>query len=261
MTEKSSNTQTTVTERVLEDFIGKTFVHIEQVEEKEIYFIERLGGAAIRMYHSGECCEDVHIDDVCGDFDDLVGVPILYAREMVSEVDPDDPDSKCSYSNDHYTWTFYTFSTIKGCVSIRWEGSSNGCYSESVDFDKIKECKLGVDETGAMKRDAGKIEYSLLMDEFIEELVRVRMFGADKYEKWDWLNGLEYSRYMDAIRRHLKAFNVGEDLDRESGLHHLAHLACSAMFLYTFQKTGKGVDDRHGVLAERLLSRLENKDV
>jgi len=112
----------------------------------------------------------------------------------------------------------------------------------------------------AMKHDDGKIRYSLLVEEFIEELTRVRMMGAEKYDDWDWLNGLEYTRYMDAIRRHLKAFNVGEDVDPESGLSHLAHIACSAMFLYTFQKTGKGIDDRHGVMADRLIRILEGKD-
>jgi len=117
------------------------------------------------------------------------------------------------------------------------------------------------DTNEALKDDSGKVEYSLLMDDFIEELAKVRMFGSSKYEKWDWMKGLEYSRYMDAIRRHLKAFNVGEDIDPESDCHHLAHIACSCMFLYTFQKTGRGTDDRHGVMAERLLAILdEQKD-
>ena len=118
----------------------------------------------------------------------------------------------------------------------------------------------GAGQSKAMKHDDGKLQYSLLIDEFIDELTEVRMMGSQKYEKWDWMNGLEYSRYMDAIRRHLRAFNIGEDEDRESGLSHLAHIACSCMFLYTFQKTGKGTDDRHGAMAHRLLARLRAED-
>ncbi len=111
----------------------------------------------------------------------------------------------------------------------------------------------------ALKFDEGKPQHHLLIDEFIDEMIKVREMGSEKYEKWDWLRGLAFSKYQDAIKRHLRAFNSGEDVDEESDLHHMAHIAISAMFLYSFQMLGVGEDDRHGVKAELLLKRLKEE--
>ena len=90
-------------------------------------------GSAAKLFHDQDCCEYVSIEDVVGDFSDLVGVPLLTAEESSSKGEDDE-------WGDTSTWTFYKFSTVKGYVDIRWFGSSNGYYSEGVD---LRICELG----------------------------------------------------------------------------------------------------------------------
>lgn len=91
-----------------------------------------------KMGHKQDCCEEVYINDICGDLEDLLGVPILQAEEVYYLFDEDPHDiQNHKHTNDSYTWTFYKFATIKGSVTIRWYGESNGCYSEDVDFGKM----------------------------------------------------------------------------------------------------------------------------
>jgi len=111
--------------------LGKTLTEVRQVGNDEIFFTTS-DGDAYRMYHSQDCCESVTIDDIEGDLQSLVGNPILVAEE-VSNSDSRDPEQEY----DSFTWTFYKLATIKGHVDIRWFGSSNGYYSESVDFEKV----------------------------------------------------------------------------------------------------------------------------
>ena len=87
--------------------------------------------------------------------------------------------------------------------------------------------------TAGRKFDGGKLEYGLLPPYALEETVKVLTFGAQKYERNNWIHvddGIR--RYFDALQRHVWAWKMGENIDPESGLHHLAHAMCCLMFLY-----------------------------
>ena len=85
------------------------------------------------MYHEQDCCESVLIDEIHGDLSNIIGSKIIIAEEVEGEA----PSVNDDYF-ESYTWTFYKLATIKGYVTIRWFGESNGYYSESVDIAKVK---------------------------------------------------------------------------------------------------------------------------
>ena len=114
----------------LSELLGKTLSSIEVTGDDEVIFTTD-DGAIYKLYHEQDCCESVVVEEVIGDLADLVGAPILMAEEVSNADAPVLPDE------DSYTWTFYKFATIKGYVTIRWLGTSNGYYSESVDFMKV----------------------------------------------------------------------------------------------------------------------------
>ena len=120
----------------ISELLGKYIIKIERPVEKGelkqelIFYIN--DDSEYKLYHQQDCCETVCIEDIEGDLNDLVGSKILQAEES---------SNKIPYNDDYesQTWTFYKLATKKGYVTIRWHGSSNGYYSESVDFEQIKD--------------------------------------------------------------------------------------------------------------------------
>ena len=100
--------------------------------------------------------------------------------------------------------------------------------------------------TPGMKFDNGKRVWSLLPLESVELVVDVLMFGATKYAPNNWKKVQPMERYLDAAMRHLVARLQGEVLDKESGLPHLAHLACCALFAIWFDHFNKGEPHEEG---------------
>jgi hypothetical protein len=115
---------------------GETLKSIKGMEVgSDAVIFETVYGRKFQLYHNQDCCESVDINEVIGNPDDLIGC-FLSMAEDVSNENFDTPETDNHY--DVHEWTFYKFGTLKGYVTLRWLGTSNGYYSTSVSFMEIK---------------------------------------------------------------------------------------------------------------------------
>lgn len=92
-------------------------------------------------------------------------------------------------------------------------------------------------EDQTMKADGGKMNPLLLWRDLggpLKLVLAVLSYGATKYCAGGWKK-VDPERYRAAMLRHIAAWLDGEAHDDESGLHHLGHIACNALFLIWFE--------------------------
>jgi hypothetical protein len=94
------------------------------------------------------------------------------------------------------------------------------------------------------KHDDGKPRMDLLPPDAIFAVADVFTYGAELYGARDWEKGLPYGRLFAAILRHLFAWWMREEVDRESGKSHLAHAATGVLMLLAMSRRRQDLDDR-----------------
>jgi hypothetical protein len=116
----------------IKEMVGDVIERIEGKvgDETVTFFME--SGAVFRMHYYRDCCASCYLEDTGGDLEDITGYPLLMAEEISNGA-----DELPNYEDESFTWTFYKFATAKGYCTLRWYGSSNGYYSESVTFERV----------------------------------------------------------------------------------------------------------------------------
>lgn len=107
---------------------------------------------------------------------------------------------------------------------------------------------------GKCLKSSGKyLRYDLIPFDALKEIVEVLTFGEEKHvetkqgEGQSWREGVLYSQRINKAIRHIVAFILKEDKDKESGRHALAHAIVQLMFLMGMDIRGckyKKFDDR-----------------
>lgn len=86
--------------------------------------------------------------------------------------------------------------------------------------------------------------YDLLPWDVLEEVAKHYGRGALKYEERNWERGYDWSLSFAALQRHLSAFWNGEDVDPETGSHHLDAVIFHAMALRRYTMRNHEYDNR-----------------
>jgi hypothetical protein len=116
-------------------------------------------------------------------------------------------------------------------------GGAGGFYAEG---------DINSDERGSCARaNSGKVALSLIPLHLLAGAARVLMGGKLKYAEYNWAKAGAWSTAMDCTLRHItKWFWLGEDIDPDSGEHHLDHAICNLLFLRHYVDIFKEGDDR-----------------
>lgn len=81
------------------------------------------------------------------------------------------------------------------------------------------------------KETDGKLDYTLIPLELLHQVAKVREYGNKKYRGADTWMHVPRGEYVKAIFRHLVSYLCGVQRDQETGLHHMAHIACNCAFI------------------------------
>lgn len=95
------------------------------------------------------------------------------------------------------------------------------------------------------KADNSKPQLNLIPSEALTGMAKAFMYGAKKYNRFNFKKGLEYTRLTDAAMRHILQFLDGEEQDVESGEDHISHALASLAMLKYMMANRPEMDDRY----------------
>jgi 5'(3')-deoxyribonucleotidase len=95
-----------------------------------------------------------------------------------------------------------------------------------------------------LRFNEGKTRHDLVPAFAQEQYAKVLTKGAEKYAERNWEKGMAWSKVIASLKRHIIAWEQGEDFDQETGVLHMAHVMCNAAFITEYYKIFPQGDDR-----------------
>ena len=119
----------------------------------------------------------------------------------------------------------------------------------------MEKTEIQASKTG-LRFNEGKLKWGLMHYKSMEPMIRVLMYGAEKYDDWNWAKGLSRLEILECMQRHLAALidaetskndklkiDFKEDCEgcksgfckTHSGQPHIGHILCNGMFYSYFE--------------------------
>jgi hypothetical protein len=95
-----------------------------------------------------------------------------------------------------------------------------------------------------LRYDKDKPRFDLLPAYPMFQLARLFSVGAEKYDVRNWEKGMEWSKVLSPLLRHVFKYMGGEDNDPETELSHMTHVAWNALILLEYERLYRSLDDR-----------------
>lgn len=98
----------------------------------------------------------------------------------------------------------------------------------------------------AERKNKDKLKWHNFPLYLLNPMIEVAQFGGEKYVTYNYLKGGSQNQYLDCIKRHLTSYEspYETDLDPESQVNHLAHVAWNALVAIEMLKRFPELDDR-----------------
>ena len=97
-----------------------------------------------------------------------------------------------------------------------------------------------------LRHNEGKIPLELVPASLNFAVGEVFAYGQKKYARRNWEKGMSWEAVMGCLERHYMKFKSPHysDIDDESQLHHLKHVAANVAMLIEYLETHPELDDR-----------------
>lgn len=155
------------------------------------------------------------VDEISKDIQDE------YNKKMAQSCE--DAEVKCHWSGN-----------LSGSLGLMGEPAAAQQQESGESFvprEAIDGLRQKLEEKRASRHNIGKPKLSYIHLDCFEEAARVMEKGALKYGRDNWRLGQDINQLLDSMLRHVAKLQSGEELDQESGLSHIGHIQCNAMFL------------------------------